>query len=125
MTTSDTDGLAGSVLIYISAIMFSLGVLAVPIYFITGPIVITNDGPRTLTRVVTQPLIAAADGSFLSNPKADAALAELKRSQAPPSRSQAPPSGSLEVKKQVNQHVSSGNAPPVSSLATYLNFAPL
>ena len=119
MDASDTNGLAGSVLIYMSAIMFSLGVLALPIYFLTGPIVLTNDGAPTLTRVVTQPLVAAADDSSLSHIKAEAALkAEVKKSQPPRNRH-------LDVKTHSQDRVSSDNAPTASPLATYPNFAPL
>jgi hypothetical protein len=118
MDSSDTSGLAGSVLIYMSAIIFSLGVLAVPIYFITGPIVITNDGAPTLTRVVTQPLVAAADDSSPSNTKVEAARkAEVKRTQSPRNRP-------VAAKTHSQSRVAS-DAPAALPPATYPNFAPL
>ena len=98
--------------------MFSLAVLIAPIYFITGPIVITNDGAPTLTKVVTQPLVGAADDSSLSNTKAEAALkAEVKRTQSPRNRP-------LAEKTHSAGRVAS-DAPAALPPATYPNFAPL
>ena len=93
--------------------MFTLGVLAVPIYVITGPVVLANDGPPTLSRVVTQPLVADADESSRSNAKPQAALkAKVERRQS-------------LLKTQSRDRVSSGNAPAASPFAAYPIFAPL
>jgi hypothetical protein len=117
MNASDTDGLAGSVLIYMSAITFSLGVLAAPIYFIAGPIVLTNDGAPTLTRVVTQPVVAD-DESSLSNTKAEAVLkGPAKRT---PTRNM-----HRDAKTPSQDRVASDNTPTASPAATYPSFAPL
>lgn len=111
MVTSDTDGLVGSVLIYMSAIIFTLGVLAAPIYFITGPIVLKNDGAPTLIRVVTQPLVATDDSS-MSTTKAEAVLKGLVNRH--------PDAG-----RRLQGRVASDNEPTASPGATYSNLAPL
>jgi hypothetical protein len=117
MDASDTEGLAGSVLIYMSAIIFCLGVLAMPIYFITGPIVLTKDGAPTLTRVVTQPLFAD-DGFSLSKAKAEAVLkgpAKISQSR----------NMHRDAKTPSQDRVASETAPTASPAATYPSFAPL
>ena len=119
MVTSDTEGLAGSVLIYMSAIIFTLGVLAAPIYFITGPIVLTNDGASPLTRVVTQPLVATDDSS-LSKTKTEAVLKSPAKRSSQSSFNLHP-----DANKRSQGRVASDNGPTASPVATYPNFVPL
>ncbi len=76
MDSADDEGLFGSVLIYMGILLFSMAVLAAPIYLITGPIVFDNDARSDLARVVKQPVIAA-DDNRQPNAKAEAALKAL------------------------------------------------
>lgn len=76
MGSADTDGLFGSVLIYVGAISFSMAVLVAPIYFVAAPNVIVNNEASDFSRVVEQPVLAANENRQ-PNPKAEAALKAL------------------------------------------------
>lgn len=123
MDSAGTEGLFGSVLIYMSAILFSLAFLAAPIYFIAGPTIIQNNERSDLSRIVKQPVLAT-DNNVQPNPKAEAALKDLVGSGHDPDRAQ------LHADMRVHRHVVAAPASKnqlTSTLpsAVYPSFAPL